>query len=98
MAVPAAEDLWMYAAPQAGRRVLDWHQDGQAWGCDAESYVIRGIAQDASVHVSVEPIRLAVTTTPCEGGEATRRRSRPGRACDGTCGCAPGEPASRPAG
>lgn len=24
VAVPAAEDLWMYAAPQAGRKVHDW--------------------------------------------------------------------------
>lgn len=71
VAVPAAEDLWMYAAPQAGRKVHDWYHDGQPWGCDVESYVIRGIAKDASVHVTFEPIRLAVTTTPCQGGESS---------------------------
>lgn len=68
--VPAAQDVWMYAVPEAGRKVHDWYHDGQPWGCDVESYVIRGIARDASVHVTFEPILLAVTTTPCEGGES----------------------------
>lgn len=69
--VPEATDLWIYAAPEAGRKVAEWYHDGQPWGCDVASYVIRGIARDAVVHVTFAPITHSVTTTPCVGGEST---------------------------
>lgn len=80
--VAAATDVWIYAAPQQGNKVAQWYHDGQPWGCDVTSYVIRGIARDANVHVTFMPVVHGVTTTPCDGGESSQGTVSPRSSLD----------------
>lgn len=80
--VAAASDVWMYAAPDDGHTVAEWFHDGEPWGCDVGSYVIPGIARDATVHVTFRRITHGVTTTPCDGAESSQGTLAPRSSID----------------